>query len=292
MTFATRELSRTKGQPASLFLFRYGAAIDEFYAYTNAEYEKTHLTIDYQPVPISYGAIEASGSLDKKTLEVRTAITNEVAELFRVSPPSYPVTLVIRRGHLNDPTNEFLVEWSGRVLSCSREGSEAIFACEPISTAMRRTGLRRHWQYSCPHVLYGPQCNANKAAATTNVVLVTVGAAEIILNDGWETPTRAAKAHGGIVEWTGPNGTIRRTIIAVEEDLVTLRLNGPTTGLQSGDTVAVSLGCNHRFELNPNVPGQFIDTDCITIHDNILNFGGQPWIPSDNPIGTSTNKYY
>lgn len=289
MTFALRETSRAKGQPAALFFFRYGAGVDDFYAYTNAEYEKTHNLINYQPVPISYGAIESSGTLDKKTLEVRTVLDNEVAELFRVSPPTYSVVLTIRRGHLNDPDNEFLVEWTGRVLSCSREGSEAIFSCEPISTSLRRTGLRRHWQYSCPHVLYGPQCNANKAAATTTNTVVNVTAAAVILNNGWETPERAAKAHGGLVEWEGPNGTIVRTIIAVNDDLVTLRLNGPTTGLQSGDQVAVSLGCNHRFEHNGVA---FVDTDCQTIHANINNFGGQPWIPDDNPIGTNTNKYY
>lgn len=292
MSFASRETSRSKGQPTALFLFRYGAAVDQFYAYTNGVREKTHNLIDYQPVPISYGGVEASGTLDKKTLEVRTAITNEVAELFRVHPPSYPISLVIRRGHLNDPDNEFLVEWSGRVLGCSREGSEAIFSCEPISTSMRRTGLRRHWQYGCPHALYGPQCNANKAAATTTQTLVQVGAAQIVLNDAWETEERARKAHGGMVEWEGPNGTIVRTIIAVNDDLTTLRLNGPTTGLQNGDQVQVSLGCNHRFELTGPLTGVFVDTDCITIHDNIQNYGGQPWIPTDNPIGTNTNKFY
>lgn len=291
MTYALRETSRTKGLPAALFLFRYGAGVDDFYAYTNAEREHTHNLIDYQPVPISYGAVESSGSLDKKTLEVRTALTNEVAELFRVSPPTYSVVLTIRRGHLNDPDNEFLVEWTGRVLSCSREGSEAVFACEPISTSLRRTGLRRHWQFSCPHALYGPQCNANKAAATTTQTLVAVESAAIVLNDGWETAERAPKAHGGLVEWEGPNGTIVRVIIAVDPDQVTLRLNGPTTGLQAGDSVDVSLGCNHRFEFDLTTE-QFVDTDCITIHNNIQNFGGQPWIPDDNPIGTNTNKYY
>lgn len=290
MSFQLRETSRYRGLPVSLFIFRYGSGVDNFYAYTNAEFEHTHNLINYQPIPIAYGGIEASGTLDKKTLEVRAPLDMEVAELFRVSPPTYPVSLIIRRGHLNDPDNEFLVEWSGRVLSCAREGSEAIFACEPISTSMRRTGLRRHWQYSCPHALYGPQCNANKAAATSEQVLVNVGNAQILLTDGWESPLRAAKAHGGMVQWEGPNGTIVRTIIAVNDDLTTLRLNGPTTGLIAGDSVLVSLGCNHRFELDAD--NNYVETDCHQIHSNIQNFGGQPWIPLDNPIGTNTNKYY
>lgn len=289
MTFAARETSRSKARPVALFLFRYGAGVDDFYAYTNAEREVTHDTIQYQPVPIQYSGIESSGTLDKKTLTVDAALTNEVAEFYRVSPPTYPVTLIIRRGHLNDPTNEYLVEWSGRVLSCSREGSRAVFSCEPISTAMRRTGLRRHYQYGCPHVLFGSQCNANKAAVTSNETIVQVEAAALTFNDGWvSTPD---KALGGLVEWEGPNGTITRTVIAVDEG-TRLRLNGPTTGLENGDTVAVSLGCNHRFVLDSNGAVDSAETDCLGVHNNIQNFGGQPWIPLDNPIGTATNKYY
>lgn len=287
MTFDYRERSRTKGNPVTLFLFRYGAGASEYYAYTNAEQEIVHSAITYQPIPIDYGSVESSGTLDKKTLTVKTPLLSEVANLWLVSPPTYPVTLVMRRGHLNDPSNEFLVEWSGRVLSCSREGVEAVFSCEPISTAMRRTGLRRHYQYGCPHVLYGPQCNANKAAATYTPTIIAVENAALTFNDGWAGGLEI-KALGGIAEWTGPNGTIVRAIIGVD-DLTRLRLNGPTTGLESGDTVSISLGCNHRFEHNGTA---FVDTDCFTVHNNVPNFGGQPYIPTDNPIGTATNKYY
>ncbi len=291
MSFNNREVSRTQGNPISLLLFRYGSADPEYYAYTSHEQTVTNGLIDYLPVPMDLGKIEASGTLDKKTLEIRLPISTDIAEIF-VLPPSYPVTLVIRRGHLNDPDNEFLVEWSGRVLSCSREGAEAVFACEPISTALRRSGLRRHYQYSCPHALYGPQCNANEAAATTTNETLSVDAAAVTLFDGWETPTRAAAALGGVVTWTGPHGTIIRTIIEVLPNLTTLKLNGPTTGLQDGDEVTVKLGCNHRFELTGPTTGVFVDTDCFTIHNNVPNYGGMPWIPLDNPIGTNVNKYY
>lgn len=290
MSFDKHEESRTLGLPAVLALFRYGSQDSEFYAYTNAENPVVFDSITYVPTPMDFGKIESSGTLDKKTLEIRLPLTTEIAELF-ILPPSYPVTLILRRGHLNDPHAQFLVEWSGRVLSCSREGAEGVLSCEPISTAMRRAGLRRNYQYGCPHVLYGPQCNANKAAATSSQVVISVEPAAVHLSDGWETELRAEKALGGLVQWVGPFGTILRTILSVEA-LNTLHLNAPTTGLKPGDTVSVSLGCNHRFELTGPRTGVFVDTDCFTIHDNVPNYGGQPWIPLDNPVGTPLNKYY
>lgn len=302
MTVNLRETSRAKGEPVALFLFRYGTEDTEFRAYTNSEYEVTVGLITYSPVPITYGGVENSGTLDKKSLEVRTTLDNDIANMWLVSPPTYPVTLTIYRGHLNDPDNEFLVEWAGRVLSCSRESPEAVFSCEPISTSMRRVGLRRNWQYSCPHVLYGPQCNANKARATSTQTCINVNAGSLVFNDGWSlsgytaAPQPAIKALGGLVTWIGPNGRITRTIIDVSVDETEITLNGPTTGLENGDTVEVSLGCNHIFVLNLDDDGNTLglneETDCQFVHANINNFGGQPWIPLDNPIGTNLNKYY
>src|SRR5690606_25380278 len=145
-----------------------------FYAYTDAETAVVFEGITYVPIPISRSAVKASGTLDKSALKVSVPINAEIAELFRIYPPAQVVTLVIRQGHIGDPDSEFLVHWSGRVLSTERKDSECEFSCEPIATSMRRTGLRRHYQIGCPHVLYGPRCRASKALATTVAEALTV----------------------------------------------------------------------------------------------------------------------
>lgn len=280
MAFWPFESSRSRGRPVELYLFRYDALPTAYYAYTTAENPVSHDDIVYTPVPISRGAVSAAGTLDKVTLEVTTPQNVDLASLFRAYPPSQVVTLEIRQGHVDDPGTEFVVLWSGRVLGCSRESNQAKFACEPISTALRRSGLRRHYQFGCPHALYGSQCRANRIAATFTRTVVTAQGALVSLNDGWASPHTPAKFIGGMLRWTREDGIGEtRTILRLSDDGNTLTCGGVLRGLTSGMSADVTLGCNHQMD------------DCLNLHNNIQNFGGQPWIPFKNPIGPVNNFY-
>lgn len=294
MSFTIFENSRNRARPTNIFLFVYGDGAKSYYAYTDAEQPIT-LGVDadgdpvvYEPVPIDRGAHTSSGTLDKAALEIKIPMNLELAELFRVYPPSQVVTLVVRQGHIGDPDNQFIVCWSGRVLSCSREDNEAKLSCEPISTTMKRPGLRRPFQYGCPHPLYGPDCRANKATATRSVTPVSFSGATMTLPTDFDTVGRKAKYIGGLVQWTSTNGdTVIRTILQVNGGaLNVLVLSGVITGLVAGAPVDVILGCNHQAGVGPQPNG-----DCHPLHNNIQNFGGQMWIPSKNPVGLR-NQYW
>ena len=272
MSFAELEESRQDGVPANLYLFRFGTSPNAFHAYTDADLPIVFEGITYEPVPISRTAVSASGTLDKSALTVTTPINTGVAELFRVYPPAQVITLIIRHGHVGDA--EFLVHWSGRVLSSEREGSEINFTCEPIGTSMRRSGLRRHYQLGCPHVLYGPRCKANKVLATIERETLTVAGNLVNFALGWNGATSPSKYLGGLLEWDGPNGMEARTILRIIDN-IQLYLSGPTTGLTPNTMVRIVLGCNHQM------------SDCQTVHANIHNYGGQPYIPTKNPINTN-----
>lgn len=274
MTFAQREESRHQGQPVDLYHFRFGTAPNAYYAYTDAEVPVMHGGVTYLPIPISRSAVTASGTLDKSAMKIKLPINTQIAELFRVYPPSQVVTLIMRQGHIGDPEGDFLVHWTGRVLGSDREGSECELNCEPIAASMRRTGLRRHYQIGCPHVLYGKRCRANKELATIRRDALTVSGNTVDLALGWNGALSPAKYIGGLLEWDGPNGPEARTILRVIDN-VKLYLSGPTTNLLSGTEVRVVLGCNHQ------------QTDCNALHANIHNYGGQPYIPTKNPINTN-----
>lgn len=284
MSFEAHEESRSTGQPIDLYYFRYGDTADAYFAYTNAEEVVTFGGVAYQPTPIKRDSVKASGTLDKTQMQVNTPQNTDLAELFRLYPPSQVVTLIIRQGHMDDTDGEFLVTWTGRVLGCKRQGNEAIYTCEPISTSLKRPGLRRNYQYGCPHVLYGPQCKADKTSATISRTVLSKSGSYITLQSDWETDPRKLKYLSGLVEWTTLDGrrevrTIRKLKGTFNEQLL---LSGVTTGLISGMSVDVILGCNHMAGL---------DDDCIALHDNIQNYGGQPWIPLENPIGIKNNFY-
>lgn len=247
----------------------------------NAVYPETV----YTPVPIMRGSISTQGNLDRSALEIKLPATTALAELYRFYPPSRVVNVVIRQGHLTDPDLDFPAVWVGRVISSSRDGNEQKFTCEPISTSMRRTGLRRNYQYGCPHALYGPQCRASKEAASVFATVVEAANNLITLPVDWNNAP-PSKYTGGLVEWTTPQGNREiRTILQVPSG-VGLLVNGNLRGIEAGTQVLVSLGCNHQM------------TDCQDLHiengtgqPNIKNYGGQPWIPTQNPLGTRNNFY-
>lgn len=292
MTYGAIETSRQKGKPTNLFYARYGESPNSFFAYTDAEQPITHNGVTYQPLAISRGKIVASGTLDKAALEVRMSLRVPMAELFRVYPPSTVVNLTIFQGHLSDPDSQFLVAWTGRIISAKRTDTELVLTCEPISTSMKRVGLRRHYQYSCPHVLYGSQCKANKLAATTETTVGAISGVRVTLIDGWTPQALAPKYVGGMLEYLNARGDKEvRTILRVENNNE-LILAGFPLELLPGAAVSAVLGCNHNFFLKETDKSLDEDkTDCYGLHDNIHNFGGHPFIPTENPIGR-LNIYY
>lgn len=278
MTFTVYETSRRKGQPVNLFLFVHGEGSDSYLAYTNAEQSITYDAKVYQPIAIDRGNINSSGNLDKSTLVLRMQRDVEIATMFKIWPPSRVVSLIIREGHIGDPDAEFLVVWSGKVLSIAREGDESVVSGEPVSSSLRRPGLRRHYQIGCPHALYLPPCNANEAAATTTAVVEAISGNTVTLPTGWN-PQASAKYLGGKVKWTTAEGDVEvRKILKITSDRV-LQVSGILRGLTVGMTASVILGCAHNQD------------DCLNLHNNIHNYGGCDWIPTKNPFGFYNNYY-
>ena len=274
MTVAQFEESRARGAAVEIYLFRFGTEPTAFHAYCDVEFPVTVDGVTYEPLPIQRAQITSQQSLDKADVDVKVPMTSEIAGLFSLLPPSTKVTLVIRRGQADDPDQEFPVIFAGHVQQSSRDGRTATLRCVPASVSIKRVGLRRHYQYTCPHVLYDQDpgsCRANKAAVTQLARPVTaITSNRVTLAAGWNGAPATSKYVGGMVEWDGPYGRERRTIIRVSGNV--LSLSGLPSGLSVGNTVDVVPGCNHQTE------------DCATLHNNIVNFGGMPYIPTENPV--------
>lgn len=292
MSLENYEDSRSKGEPVELYLFIYGPNVTDYYAYTTAEtaivrtetINGSSETVSYEKAPLQRDGTKSTGTLDKTAMNVKAGSSIEAAELFRIYPPSQEVALYIRQGHIGDPDNQFLVCWAGRVLGCKWMGTQVQFTCEPIATSMRRTGLRRHWQYGCPHALYRGDstggCRASKAAATTATTAAAVSGNTVTLPSGWNGSFAKEKFRGGMAEWTNASGaTETRTILRVDTTNDIITLSGLARDLAVDDAIDVILGCNHQM------------TDCKDLHNVLNDFGGDPWIPTKNPYG-NTNNYY
>lgn len=294
MTFDYRETSRQDGHPISLYFFRYGEGADDYFAFNSSDIEVDFDhggvlgVVTYEPRPIDRDGISASGDLDKSTLTLQVSRTNPLAVMLNASPVSYPVTFEIREGHLGD--GEFLIAMVGRVLGLTYDGSEASLICEPIQTSMGRNGLRRNYQFPCPHVLYGTRCGANKAAATSVHEVVSVAGPEVTLTPNWVDEATRATFINGTAEWARADDgrKERRTIIRIKDN-ATIILSGPGSALANGADITLIKGCSHVLELDAEAGT--ITGDCVDVHDNVQNFGGCLTIPTENPIGAK-NPYY
>ena len=296
MTFTAYESSRKSGSPVSLLLFRVGTGDNSYFAYTNHSQEiffddgSGLGEIGYQPIAIQHGKIQTTGNLDKTRLDIRMPNNVGLAQYLKGTFPSRVVTCVIFSGHVNDPDQEYPAAWTGRILGASNQPPELVLTGELSITAMRRTGLRRHWQIGCPHLLYDQEdgsCKADMSAATVTATVASVSGGTVTLVAGWNGAFAAAKfQNGGRLEWdTVDEGDHEiRTIRRVSGDVLTL--NAPPRALTAGMTVSVLLGCNHQ------------KTDCAELHKetgtgnpNIVNYGGQTRIPTASPLGLRNNYF-
>lgn len=281
MTRAAIEVTRQEGLPASLFLIEWGDGPNGFFAYTDADVPVTYDGITYEPVAIGMADVEANGALDRKALELDLDPNASIVRLYATNPPSAKVGMTIRQGHLSDPDAEWLVAWVGVLKNVNWEPPLAKLVAEPVDTILAQPGLRRFYMYGCPHVLYSQGdglCNASKETHKRTVTPAAIGDNYIDLSSGWSSSTAATKYAGGYLEWVDRAGN--RQIRTVLDVIDTNRLLiGSTRDMEIGDVLTVYVGCGRNRE------------DCAGLHSNIVNFGGQPWIPKSNPVNY-VNRYY
>ena len=283
MSYSAIENSIDLGSPVTLFEFIYGPVEGDAYRYSTTVDAVTLAGRAWQPHNIRHSDITSAGSLDRAEVVITARADIEVAKLFIAAPPSQPVVVNIWRGHALtnvDGWDEFKRIWTGRVLNTGWLESDVELKCEPIATSARRVGLRRNFQYGCPHVLYGPACAVSELANSAQVqVLSVTNPATLVVQMGSPPPgVGAATLLGGVLKLVLPSGRqVLRSITgaAVVETGVQLSLMSGIPELRSGLTGSVARGCRHTFE------------DCKTFN-NTSNFGGCPNIPTKDAFRTNT----
>lgn len=227
----------------------------------------------YLPIAMKRGAISESADLTRNTLDINVPDSIALLDLFRGTTPLDVISMTLYQ--LPKGSNAATTRWVGVLGSVTfATGGIATVHGLPPMASLQGNGLKRCWQKSCPHNLYGTEvggCNANKANFRVDATLTSVTASVVqaavfaTKRDGW--------FDGGWIEWTVGTATERRFIITHVGDTVTLM----TPAYASVGTVVASYpGCAHDL------------TTCDTKFGNSDNYGGQPWIPSTNPFGNNS----
>ena len=152
------------------------------------------------------------------------------------------------------------------------ENSKAVIDCESVFTSLKRLGLRRRYQRSCPHVLYGNQCKVVKSDYATTGTATAISGLDVTVA---EAANQADGYYsGGILEWTTLAGFGRKVMI---ENHVgsTLTMLTPVPDLNAGTAVTIYPGCRRTT------------ADCVNKFNNLENYGGMPYIPLKSVFGSS-----
>lgn len=262
MTYAAVETSAQSGRPVELYEFVSGS---DAWLYTSADGDVSYGGNTYAAVPIARGEVEATSETARLALDITCDRSIGVLDLFLTLPPDQIVAVTLRRLHAGD--GESITLWMGRVLNVSWNNEAAEIHCESVYTSLKRVGLRRLYQKGCPHVVYGPGCNVDRASfkatkTVSTVSGVTLTFSAIGASDGYFA--------GGYMDWTSSGATHRRAIRSQVGGTVTI--NFPLPGLAASASVDLYPGCDHTL------------ATCTSKFSNRLNYGGMPYFPSKNPF--------
>lgn len=268
MTYAAREASVYEGNPIELYQFERDDNMT--WRFTSSDSDKTYLGNVFLATPIKRNNIEVSQDVERSTLKIEMSSTEDFIQQFVSEPTFLRINVTLWRYHLDD--SQVVSLWTGRVINVEQKESTAIVVCESSQSSLRRPTLRRLYSATCPHLLYGPVCGVDKTLYEINAIISGIDGLDITstsygaFSDGYFL--------GGYAEYTKNATFLRRFITNHVGDVITLNLPLYTAGI--GDTLVTYPGCDHSL------------ATCNNTFSNVLNYGGQPWIPVKNPLGGAT----
>lgn len=267
MTYSAFDTSVESGQPVELYQFTQGTT--NWY-YTNAEADLDYLGVTYKSAAVSRTDVNQTEEMNKLNLTLTFPRDHEFASLYLGMSPELVTTFMVKRAHTSDATDhEFVVYWRGRIMSGKATGSHIELECESVFTSIRRPGLRARYQRTCRHTLYGLACGVSQASFAVSGLVTSITGNNVVVTSAGGHPD--GYFTGGMIK--SPDDTLR---FIVGHTGAILTLSRPLFNLKGGDTVQIFPGCDH------------LKATCITKFDNLLNFGGFPFIPIRNPFDGSS----
>lgn len=268
MSFDGHETSIQDGSPFELFTFR---VYQQNYRYTNAATDQLIDALAYEAWPIERTEIKSTSEMEKQNITLEVPTDFPILRLYDTAPPSDVITLTVGSVHRGD--DDIATFWNGRVLNASRDGNRGHLYCENIYSSMKRSGLRRQYGRLCPHILYGSACRAQDTLFRISCPVDSYVGLEV--HSAILASYQDERFAGGFIEWEPTPGRIeRRGIKRHQGD--TLVITHPIEGLVALANVWAYLGCKHTV------------ADCTDTFDNLVNYGGWPYVPRQNPMGQSS----
>ncbi|WP_191569247.1 phage BR0599 family protein [Paracoccus yeei] len=261
----------------------------------------------YEPVPLKVGELSADGAMGGGEVDVTLPRYVSLTSRLMPDPTRTVYNVQLRRVlHQDGVITASRIAFTGVVktgVGSGDEGELLVLKCSTQMYKLERNALRRRYQHSCPHVLYGTQCRAAKAIsalpATIEAWFVpSEGQAVLTFSpDSEEEPFSLRGMSIGSPEgrefFKGLTFTFRGTeyeatkvtdnyagdgirfAVQVRTDMRSALMTAILAASPQDRICTVYPSCDHTLQV------------CTKVHRNAPNFGGMPWIPFKNPVGTS-----
>lgn len=273
MTYRALEDSIESGQPVELFRFTTPGSA---WNYTDAKNPITYQTIEYTPRPIRRTSPAVTSEAEDATLTLTLPANDPLVNpRYTKSVPSGIDSLTIFRRHSTDPDAETIVFWRGQIASVSFSDVEAKVECVPLVARLRRPIPRRSFSAICAHVLYDRGCKVNDVSFRHDVEVTAINGATLRVVGAGIGSLGADFFVGGFLRddtATDHRMVLTQDVIGGAELDVTVLL--PFPNISVGAQMQLFAGCDHTI------------STCASKFNNAANFGGFPWVPTDNPFET------
>lgn len=223
----------------------------------------------YTEAALRHSNIRQTQMIGRAEMSLVFARTNALAQTIRDTLNSIETRVTIRSGDENDPDQEFVTRFDGRIVATRPNLTAIDLVCENRFTAFRRKAISAVMQRPCRYALYFGGCGLDRedyyldgtaTAYTGETITVTEAAAQA---DDYYS--------GGLLRYNG------REQMIVRHTGSTLRMIGPVDGLATEIAsigtapVEIAPGCNRAL------------SDCDLKFGNSINYGGFH-LMTDNPF--------
>jgi uncharacterized phage protein (TIGR02218 family) len=263
------EFSNTLDSSTPVELYAFAQGVNR-YLYNSGIETFTRLGQDYLPSNIKRSNIRQTSNVFKNSVKFTFPRGNEFASQFIGFAPEELTSATVFQRDFNDPDEEYLTSWKGRVVGAETSENEIILECESIFTSVRRPGLREVFELTCRRTLYERGCNVNREAYKHTGAVLSIGSNSVDITVNGASSQADGYYTGGIFIVDG----IMRYIVDHSSDVVTI--TRPIASLVGGVDVDIYPGCDG------------LTGTCNTKFSNLDNFGGFPYIPIRNPFNGSS----
>lgn len=257
-------------KPQELYRFVEGSTV---WTLTSADTSIVHNAETYTPEAISRTEAESKSELAKSNVQLKISIDNVMARRWLTEKVDSIVSLTI----FQKDGASVIALWKGRLTSLKPDSGTISLVFESIFTSLRRPGLRKKFQRTCPHMHYGRGCNLNKEDWDISGTVSAISETTVVMGvasgyaDGHFTAGMVEAPDGTLRFITGHTGSTLTLIRKVQSIIDTFASVGP-----GAMTLRIFPGCDRTKET------------CYSKFNNLPNNGACPFIPLKNPFSGSS----